>query len=91
MSLTPINTADLEQLQQFRIQRFVCFFANNLQYCPVLVNADNTLAIYCPDAEFIDELLDELEDLRHYAYIILGVHEIILYLAHSKEILASSL
>jgi hypothetical protein len=91
MSLTAMNTADLEQLQQFRIQRFLCFFAASLQYCPVRVNADNTLAIYCPDAKFIDELLDELEDLRHYARIILGVQEIILYLAHSEETLATSL
>jgi CRISPR/Cas system endoribonuclease Cas6 (RAMP superfamily) len=90
MSLTPINNADLEQLQQFRIQRFLCFFAASLQYCPVQVDTDNTLAIYCPDPEFIDKLLDELEDLRHYAYIILGVQEIILYLAHPKEILAIS-
>jgi hypothetical protein len=91
MSLTTMNTADLEQLKHFRIQRFLCFFAASLQYCPVLVNADNTLAIYCHDAEFIDELLDELEDLRHYARIILGVQEIILYLAHSEETLATSL
>jgi hypothetical protein len=91
MSFTAMNTADLEQLQQFQMQRFLCFFAGSLQYCPVRVNADNILAIYCPHEEFRDELLEDLEDLHHYAHVILGVQKIILYLAHPKEILSSSL
>jgi hypothetical protein len=85
MLITTMNTDDLEILQQFRIQRFFCFFATSLQLCPIQISSDNILNIYCPHEEFINELLDELEDLCHFAHLILGVYGIVFYWTNSKN------
>jgi hypothetical protein len=85
MLVTAMNTDDLEMLQQFRAQRFFCFFAASLQFCPIKISTDNILKIYCPHVEFVDVLLDELDDLCHYSYLILGVYGIILYWACPED------
>jgi hypothetical protein len=80
-----MNTDDLEILQQFRVQRFFHFFAANLQFCPIQISTDNILNIYCPHEGFVHELLNELEDLCHYAHLILGVHGIVFYWDNSES------
>jgi hypothetical protein len=84
MLTTTMNTDDLEMLQQFRVQRFFYFFAANLQFCSIQISTENILNIYCPHERFVDELLHELEDLCHYAYLILGVHGIFFYWDNPK-------
>jgi hypothetical protein len=84
MLITTMNTNDLEMLQQFRVQRFICFFATSLQFCSIQISTENILNIYCPHEGFVDELLYELEDLCHYAYLILGVYGIFFHWDNPK-------
>jgi hypothetical protein len=84
MLIDTMNTDDLKTLQNFRMQRFFYFFAASLQFCPIQIGADNILNIYCPHEESVNDLLNEAEDLHYYAYLILGVHRIVLHLACSE-------
>ncbi len=85
MSLTEININDLDQLNQFRLERLLHFFTSSLPLCLIQVDtSNNTLVVYCPYAKIVDELLDEFEDLCHHAWLILGVSEIALYFCQEE-------
>jgi hypothetical protein len=81
MFLTKINIDDLDKLQQFRLERLRHFFTSSLPFCLIRINDDNILVISCPHAGIMDELFIEMEDLRYYAGLILGVKSISLHLA----------
>lgn len=84
MSLTEMTPHDLSQLKQFRITRFLQFFASSLHQSAVQINSDDVLAVYCPHSTVVDELMDELEDLRSHAWIILGVRKIVFYFCQEE-------
>jgi hypothetical protein len=91
MSLTELNINDLNKLKQLRLERLLHFFTSSLPLCLIQIDAsNNTLAVYCPHSKVLDELLSDLEDLRNYAWLILGVSEIALYLCQ-KEILHTNI
>jgi hypothetical protein len=78
MLLTEMNVDDLDKLNQFRLERLLSFFTSGLPYCLVQIDNGKTLTVYCPDSRIVDELLDDFEDLCHYAWMILGVKTIAL-------------
>ena len=84
MLLTEMTPYDLSQLKQFRIERFVQFFASSLHQSEVQINFDDVLAVYCPRSAVVDELMDELEDLRSHAWLILGVRKIVFYFCQEE-------
>jgi hypothetical protein len=84
MSLTEITIDDHNQLNRFRIQRLRQLFAHSLQPCLMRVNPDNMLAVHCPDPGIVDELLNEIEDLCNYAWLVLGVRSIGLYFCQEE-------
>jgi hypothetical protein len=84
MSLTEINADDLKILECMRMERLLCFFATSLPFCLIKINIGNILAISCPYPEIMFELINELEDLHHYASLILGVNSISLHLAQEE-------
>jgi hypothetical protein len=86
MSLTEINADDLNKLRYFRIERLRGLFISSLQRCLIRTDSANTLIIHCPDPGIVDELLNELEDLRNHAWMLLGVKSIALYF-YQEEIL----
>jgi hypothetical protein len=91
MLLTEINIDDLDQLKRFRLQRLLHFFTTSLPLCLIQVDvSSNTLAVYCPREEIVDNLLDDLEDLCRYAWLILGVRAIALYFCQ-EEILRTDI
>ncbi len=86
MLLTEITMDDLDKLNQLRLERLLCFFTSSLPFCQIQIDGNNTLAIYCPHGGIMEELMNELEDLRYYACLILGVKLITLHLAQ-KEVM----
>ena len=84
MLQTEMTTHDLNQLQQFRIERFLQFFASSLQRSTIHIDADNVLVVHCPHSAIINELMDELEDLRGYALLILGVRKTVFYFCQEE-------
>jgi hypothetical protein len=78
MLLTEINVDDLEKLERLRIDRLQLFFTSSLPQCLIMINAD-MLTIYCLHPEMMDKLLEDLEDLRSHAWLILGLKKISLY------------
>ena len=79
MLLTEINVDDLKKLERLRIDRLQLFFTSSLPRCLLQINVDNMLTIYCLHSETVDDLLDNLEDLRSHVWLILGVKKISLY------------
>ena len=81
---TEMTSHDLNRLKQFRIDRFLKFFAFSLHPSSIQIDADNVLAVYCPHSSIVDQLMDELEDLRSHAWLILGVRKIVFYFCQEE-------
>lgn len=75
---------DLNQLQQFRIERFLQFFTSSLQRSTIHIDADNVLVVHCSCSAMLEELMDELEDLRSHALLILGVTKTVFYFCQEE-------
>lgn len=69
-----LTTNDLVTLEQYRLQRFRSFFFSTLVGCPLCLDEDQTLIIHCLDSELVDQLLRQIDQLRQYARIVLGIH-----------------
>lgn len=77
--LLELTTHDLLLLEQYRLQRFRSFFFSALMSCPLCLADDKlddgkTLIIHCLDPEVVDQLLSQMDQLRWYARLVLGVH-----------------
>ncbi len=68
-----LTTNDLVTLEQYRLQRFRSFFFSTLIACPLHLDEQQTLTIYCLEPQFVDQLLSQMDQLRWYARIVLGV------------------
>lgn len=68
-----LTTNDLVMLEQYRLQRFRSFFFSSLIACPLCLEEHQTLIIHCLDPELVDQLLSQIDQLRWYARIVLGV------------------
>jgi hypothetical protein len=80
MSITGMNINDLDKLQQLRLLRLSHFFASSLPHCKIEVENSSRLIIYCPNSKIMDELTDELDDLSHYVWLILGIRIVVLHM-----------
>jgi hypothetical protein len=75
MSLTAINTDDLNKLNQLRIERFFGLFSMSLSNCFLQVE-NEALSIHCYQAGIMSKLLDELGEVAYYARLVLGAQSI---------------
>lgn len=80
MPFTTITINDLQLLRQFRVSRLRNFFAEDLAQVYIHVDWENKLSFLCPTVPAVNALLDEIEDLRHYSWLILGIKTISIYL-----------
>ncbi len=71
-----LTTNDLLVLEQYRLQRFRSFFFSTLMSCPIGLDETNTLIIHCLEPELVDQLLRQIDQLRWYARVVLGVHSL---------------
>lgn len=84
MVLTEISFDDLIVLEQFRIERLRSFFSQSLMECSLSIHQHNLLTIHCPEPWLIDLLIDDIEELCDYAWVILGVESIVLSFAQEE-------
>ncbi|UBF29007.1 hypothetical protein K9N68_14905 [Kovacikia minuta CCNUW1] len=68
-----ITTDDLFILEQLRLERFRSFFIKTLKRCSIHLDESNTLTIYCFEPQIVDQLLEQIEQLRRCVWIVLGV------------------
>ena len=68
-----LTATDLVMLEQYRLQRFRSFFFSTLIACPLCLDEHRTLVIHCLEPELVDQLLNQIDQLRWYARIVLGV------------------
>lgn len=84
MSLTEITFNDVILLEQLRNERLRGFFAQSLLRCALRRGPNKTLIIHCPEAWMIDALMADLEEICHYAWLILGAEAIALYFVQEE-------
>jgi hypothetical protein len=84
MPLTSMTTGDLMLLRQFRIERLGRLFAQSLMGCIISLDQFNVLTINCPDGRIIGCLMNELEDLCNFTWLIMGVETIALYVSQQE-------
>lgn len=76
-----LTTDDLLKLEKLRLERLQAFFVESLALCFLHLNQSNHLAICCPDPRLVDQLLNEIEALCWYAWVIVGVTQLSVYFA----------
>jgi hypothetical protein len=84
MLLTEMSFDDLILLEQFRIERLRSFFSQSLMECSISIHEHDLLTINCPEPWLIDTLIDDIEELCEYAWLILGVESIVLSFAQEE-------
>lgn len=75
-----LTSADLQILENFRLERFRQFFAESLLLATLSLTFDNRLLIIC-DQVATNQLLDDPLVLRYFAWVITGADAIALYTA----------
>lgn len=86
MLLTEMTPNDLMLLEQLRIERLRGFFIQSLSHCIIIIHSSyqQTLIVHCPEPLIVDTLLNELQELSYYAWLILGVEAISLYFVQEE-------
>jgi hypothetical protein len=67
-----LTTDDLLLLEKHRLERLRSFFGDTLRRCFLYVDQHNKLIIHCSEAWIVDQLLDEINELRWYTWIVVG-------------------
>ena len=78
-----LNANDRHLLTSHRLERLRSFFGATLRKCHLELNRGQ-LHIHCSEPWIVDELLSEMNELRSYTQIIVGVSSISLYFAAEK-------
>jgi len=67
---------DLLVLELHRLDRLQSFFPDSLPLCLLHFELDQTLTIHCSEPWLVDELLNKLDKLNWYAWLIVGAEAI---------------
>jgi hypothetical protein len=76
-----LTTDDRLRLEKLRLERLRAFFCDSLALCPTYVSQPSHLVIACPEPWLVDRLLDEIEALCWYAWIVVGASYLSIYFA----------
>ena len=79
-----LTTNDLLILEKQRLERLRSFFADSLRLCFIHINQNNVLTIHCSQPWIVDHLLDEIQQLRWYAWVIAGAQQISICFAQEE-------
>jgi hypothetical protein len=79
MDLSTITLADLQLLEQLRIDRLRSFCTHSLAQVQIFIDR-NVLNIFCPKPSIVNAVLTDIDNLRTYARLILGVDTISVHL-----------
>lgn len=86
MLFSVMSKDDLIRLRQHRVDRLLGFFTSSLPQCEIKFTTEQLLSIYCPHPTTLHSLMNELEDLRAYAWSILGVRRVTLYFCEKESL-----
>lgn len=75
---------DLLILEVLRLERFRTFFSDTLPLCFLFLDRGYTLAIHCSEPWLVDHLIAEIDQLCHYAWIVVGAYEISIWFAQEE-------
>lgn len=70
--------------EAYRLERLRSYFGDTLRLCDLQVNKQNRLLIDCSQPWIVDQLMGEMNELRWYAWVTVGVHSVALYFAGVK-------
>lgn len=59
-------------LEKYRLERLCAFFTDTLAKCFLHLDPNNTLTIHCSEPWIVDQLLSEIDQLRFYAWVVVG-------------------
>jgi hypothetical protein len=79
-----LTTNDLLLLEQYRLDRFRSFFADTLPLCFLHLDSNGLLKIHCSEPWIVDELLDGIQPLLWYAWVIVGARSLSIYFAQEE-------
>jgi hypothetical protein len=71
-------------LEVLRLERFRSHFLDTLPECFLLLDRHCTLAIHCSEPWLVDDLLAEIDQLCHYAWIVVGAYKISIWFAQEE-------
>jgi hypothetical protein len=85
-----LTANDLLILEKHRLERLRSFFADTLSFCFLHLGDRNTLVIHCMEAWTVDQLLTEMDQLRCYAWLVVGVAHVSVYFSQEKVFTAAT-
>jgi hypothetical protein len=75
---------DRRLLQKQRLDRFRALFPQSLKSSLLALRANHQLSIHCAEAWMVDELLSEVDRLRWYTWMVLGVQQVAICFAEEE-------
>ncbi|UBF28469.1 hypothetical protein K9N68_11680 [Kovacikia minuta CCNUW1] len=79
-----LTADDLLILEQHRLERLRSFFGETLRLCFIYLDKKNTLAIHCSEPWIVDQLLNEMNELRWYSWMVVGASQISICFAQEE-------
>jgi hypothetical protein len=71
-------------LEVLRMERFRSHFLDTLPDCFLFLDRNYTLAIHCSEPWIVDDLLSEIDQLCHYAWIVVGAYQVSIWFAQEE-------
>ncbi len=79
-----LTNQDRRLLQKHRLERFRALFPNSLAPSLLTLRTRHQLTIHCAEAWMVDELLSEVDRLREYTWLVLGMRQIAICFAEEE-------
>jgi hypothetical protein len=79
-----LTKSDLNLLKSHRLNRLRSFFPNCLTTSRLTLRANNQLLIHCSEPWMVDDLLTEVDRLRWYTWLVLGVRQVAICFADEE-------
>lgn len=79
-----LTSDDCLLLEKYRLERLCAFFAETLAQSFLYLDEHNQLTIHCAQAWMVDELLEDIHQLRWYSRIVVGAQQLSIYFAQTE-------
>jgi hypothetical protein len=79
-----LTVEDSLLLEKHRLERLRSFFADTLAKCFLHLDQKNRLTIHCSEPWIVDQLLDEVDQLRWYVWVVVGAQRLSICFAQEE-------
>ena len=79
-----LTVEDSLLLEKHRLERLRSFFADTLAKCFLHLDQKNKLTIHCSEPWIVDQLLDEIDQLRWYVWVVVGAQRLSICFAQEE-------